>query len=75
MKQIVCINSFKKGEWEETGLYIARNGQALDADFLAFITLSYMAGAQKIVSSGKSTFVMGNNSILGQGITIMVFIF
>ncbi|MGU7369045.1 hypothetical protein [Bacillus cereus] len=52
-------------EWDNTGFYIGRNGWGLDADFSMDYTFGRFQGAQKITGSGLSTFVHGNNNILG----------
>lgn len=53
------------GEWDGSGFYIGRNGWLLDANFSFEFTLAAYAYSQKITGTGQSTFVHGNNTVLG----------
>ncbi|WP_042190537.1 hypothetical protein NSQ90_21960 [Paenibacillus sp. FSL H7-0737] len=65
-KSFVLMNGDSSaGEWDETGIYVGRNGWGLDATFSLDFTLGIFSNAQKITGTGSAVFAHGDNRILG----------
>lgn len=53
------------GEWDETGIYVGRNGWGMDATFALDYTFTINPKYQKVTGSGMSSFALGDNRFLG----------
>ncbi len=62
----IYSGSYNGSDWETSGFYVGRNGNALDADISYEFTFSAMTG-RKRVGFGNASFIHTNGTIMGYG--------
>lgn len=61
---VVADGHYSAGEWDQRSFYIGRNGWHLDAEVSVTYRITFNTGGKQ-VGSGQSTFIHGNNNIIG----------